>query len=377
MSRYFVVLFIIFLSPIFLIAGLENNLEEWTNIHGASGFEGEIRESVRKAWTPLTKKIVVDDAGNLLAQANEFDKTRPTILLMVHLDEVGLFVKEVTHNGYVLFGCLGGWHPSAIPAQEWIISTPQGPLLGYSGMDDMSIPEEKTSKIFMDQYFIDIGVKSKKEALEKGIRPGLPITPNTEYKKLGNCVFAKALDDRAGLAVITQVLTEHKSKYNLFVAATVQEEVGCRGASMVYQSLKEYFQVQKINKVLNVDAGRAQDFPTPANGSSTPRLGSGPAFCVFDESMIPDQKLLNDLIQVADTCHIPYQFESQEYAGQDGSALQCCGTGIPTINISIPCRYAHSHGSMMSLEDIERTSSLLLEYLKTEVIPSSKPRVAD
>ena len=218
--------------------------------------------------------------------------------------------------------------------------------------------------IDIKKLFFDTGL-TKNELLEKGFHPGLPITPNTTFKTFAKGAFysGKALDDRVGLALIIELLTQLKresaltKKVQVQFAATVQEELGRRGSLVISRFLKP-------DIVINLEASVAQDYPEQFSSTHLIYLGKGPSLFAFDGSMIPNQTLLNYIATVAHENNIPIQWEVEPSYGEDASCLQKSGHGVPAINIGIPIRYAHSHHCVMRKIDYQLTLKLLLLCIK-------------
>ncbi len=336
-------------------------LEELTNAHGPSGFEGPVREIMRREWDGLVRDLHTDGMGNLLGTLAGSTEG-PRVLLMAHMDEVGFVVRFIDENGFVYFNPVGGYYDQSVLTQQMKILTPGGPVIGYTGMKSGHAfqGDERSRMVQLRDMFIDIGARSREEAEERyGIRPGLPITYDADFRDLNGSgrYLAKAWDDRVGLAAITEVLERLQDQSHpntVVVAATTQEEIsGRRGASVVYESLRP-------DIVINLEIGVATDFPlltSPKEAQGV--LGDGPSLFVFDGSMLPNQNLLEWTMEVAEQNGIVYQFESVSGFGEDAAVLQRSGTGIPAINLGITTRYAHSQLGVIELGDYERMVDLL------------------
>ena len=336
-------------------------LEELTNAHGPSGFEGPVREIMRREWDGLVRDLHTDGMGNLLGTLAGSTEG-PRVLLMAHMDEVGFVVRFIDENGFVYFNPVGGYYDQSVLTQQMKILTPGGPVIGYTGMKSGHAfqGDERSRMVQLRDMFIDIGARSREAAEERyGIRPGLPITYDADFRDLNGSgrYLAKAWDDRVGLAAITEVLERLQDQSHpntVVVAATTQEEIsGRRGASVVYESLRP-------DIVINLEIGVATDFPlltSPKEAQGV--LGDGPSLFVFDGSMLPNQNLLEWTMEVAEQNGIVYQFESVSGFGEDAAVLQRSGTGIPAINLGITTRYAHSQLGVIELGDYERMVDLL------------------
>jgi putative aminopeptidase FrvX len=235
-------------------------------------------------------------------------------------------------------------------------------MVTYTGFKSGHIlsADERTRLVPLQDMFIDIGAESREEAMEKfGIRPGLPVTYGSEFEVLNgtNRYLARAIDDRALLAIATEASRQLKDRphpNSVVVAATVQEEVGMRGASVVYASVEP-------DIVINLEIGVAGDFPLMTSPKlSQEALGKGPSIFVFDGSMIPNNKFVDWALKTAKEGGIPVQFESITGFGEDGAQLQKSGQGIPSINLGLPTRYAHSQLGVMDRSDYDQLLELVV-----------------
>ena len=340
-------------------------LAELTNAHGAPGFEGPVRNILRREWQGLLTNIQTDGIGNLLG-TRKGQTEAPRVLVMAHMDEVGFLVRHIDQNGFIYFHGVGGYFEQSVLTQRMAILTPKGVVVGYTGMKSGHIlrPSERTQMVPIENMFIDIGAKSREEAVENfGVRPGLPIVYHGEFEVLNGTsrYLAKAWDDRVGLAVITEALRQLQTSSHpntVVVAATVQEEIGLRGASVVYPTAKP-------DIVINLEIGIASDFPLlTAPTLSQEALGKGPSVFVFDNSMIPNNNFVEWIIRTARDSGIPLQFESVSGYGEDGSILQKSATGIPAVNIGVPTRYGHSQLGIIDRADFDNTVRLIVQMVQ-------------
>ncbi|KTD54869.1 endo-1,4-beta-glucanase [Legionella sainthelensi] len=353
----------------------QHSLAKLTDLAGASGFEKSVRDVVKLQWQQSMSRVTVDGMGNLIGVYKENAKG-PNVLLMAHMDEVGYMVESITPDGFLKIIPLGGIPASVIFAQRWTVSTPKGPILAYSGMDSTHlIEEQKKNKLpAVNAVFLDIGAETKEQAeTQFNVRPGLQVTPASQFSPLSeNRYLAKALDDRLGLALIGDVLesiNNQQQPNQLFTAATVQEEVGLRGASTVFNSTHP-------DVTINVEVGIADDYPALiAARKGKIALGKGPTLFVYDRSMIPHQELLSWILDLAKKNNIQVQLESEMGYGQDGSKVQGSGSGVPSINIGVPIRYAHQQAGVFDKRDYDQAVkliSLIVTHLNQNVVDQIK-----
>jgi putative aminopeptidase FrvX len=339
-------------------------LAELTNANAAAGFEGPVREIMRREWQALLTGLRTDGLGNLLGSLPG-QAEAPRVLLMAHMDEVGFLVRAIDEHGFIYFHPIGGYIDQSVLTQRFTIMTPRGPVTGYTGFKSTHIvsAEERNRLVPLQDMFIDIGVRTRDEAEKMGVRPGLPITYRTEFEVLNgsNRYLAKAWDDRVGLAVVTEALRQLKNMPHpntVQVAATVQEEIGLRGASVVYASTKP-------DIVINLEIGIAGDFPLLTSPKlSQEALGKGATVFVFDGSMIPNNKYVDWIIKLAQDNHIAIQFESVTGYGQDAAQLQKAAEGIPAVNLGVPTRYGHSQSGVIDRGDYDDAVKLVVQMVQ-------------
>ena len=344
---------------------LELLLEELTNAYGPTGFEGPVRSIMQRELSPLCHHLETDGIGSLMGRLDGGEASGPRVMMAAHMDEVGLMVKYVTTEGYVKFQTLGGWLDQALINQRWVILTGKGPIPGVTGIKTPHVMSQETrTQLFKrEQMFIDVGATSLQDAQERlGIRPGDPIAPDSRFTPLsgGQLYLSKAWDDRVGLAVMIQVIKRLKESTvpsTVYAVATVQEEVGLRGAQTSSYSIQPDIGI-------SLEAGVAGDYPGTSQEESQEKLGQGPAVFLHDTSMIPNLRLRDLFIEVAQEKEIPLQFDVLSGYGEDGAEMQRSHGGAPSINIAVPTRYLHSHYGVISRQDFDRTVELVTAVIQ-------------
>ena len=337
----------------------ESLLEELTNAHGPSGFEGPVRAIMQRELSGLCDGLETDGIGSLIGRLGA-ESGSPRVMLAAHMDEVGLMVKLITKEGYLMFLPLGGWLDQALINQRWVIMTRNGPILGVTGVKTPHVmTAEARGQLFKrEQMFIDVGASSKEDAEERlGIRPGDPIAPDSRFTQLngGSLYLGKAWDDRVGLGVIVEVLRRFRESPpagTLFAVATVQEEIGLRGAHTSSYAVEP-------DLGINLETGVASDYPGINQEEAQEKVGGGPAIFLHDSSMLPNLKLRDLFVDTAGENDIPIQYDVLVGYGEDGAEMQRSRSGAPSINIAVPTRYLHSHNSILSRQDFDRTVDLV------------------
>ena len=338
-------------------------MEELTNAPGPSGFEGPVRAIVERELRAAGADISHDGLGSVIGEIPG-PSDGPRIMVTAHLDEVGLMVQYIRPDGFILFKKLGGWFDQALVDQRWTIVTTQGEVLGVSGLRTVHVSRaESGNRVWgLNELFLDVGARSRADAEAMGIRPGDPIAPWSPFTVLPNERYAaKAWDDRVGLAVMLEALRRIRDEgltipSNLFFVATVQEEIGLRGAktstSMVNPDLG-----------LSIEAGVAADYPGARPDQAQERLGNGPGIFLLDSSMIPNRKLRDFFFDVAREEGISLQADVLTGYGEDGAEIQKFDTGRPAVNMTVPTRYLHSHTGVIQRSDFDGAVELLLAVL--------------
>jgi len=336
-------------------------LKEITEASGVSGYEKEIREVVKKYLRDYAS-LEEDRLGSLIFK-KEGQNPYPKVMLAAHMDEIGFMVKSITTNGYIKFLPLGGWWDQVLLSQRVVIHTQKGPVIGVIGSKPPHIltEEERKKVVEKKDMYIDVGAKSEEEALNMGIRPGDPITPKSDFTIMNNpdLLIAKAWDDRVGCALMIEIIKELKSinhPNTVFGVATVQEEVGLRGAVT-----SSYVINPDVAIVLESDI--ATDMPGTEEEKKV-FLGKGPSIILYDATMIPNINLRRIFIETAEKLNISIQFSALEKGGTDGGRIHIHAKGVPSIVIGVPARYIHSHTSIINIQDFLNAKRLILEVIK-------------
>ncbi|WP_082820610.1 M42 family metallopeptidase [Fictibacillus phosphorivorans] len=337
-------------------------LKELTETNGAPGFERAIREIMKREIGQTGASLVTDNLGSVFGEKKGSMNEGPKILLAGHMDEVGFMVSEITQDGYLRFVPLGGWWSQVLLAQRVHVQTKNKTFTGVVGSKAPHIltMDERNRVYPMKEMFIDIGANDKDQVKEWGIKVGDPILPICPFELMPNedTILAKALDNRAGCYTAIKVLQQLQSidhPNTVYCGATVQEEVGLRGA-MTAPAIME------PDVAIALDVGVAED--GPGGNQNKAKLGKGPLLTFLDSSMIPHTGFRDLIIEVAEKNNIPYQVDVMLGGGTDAGKFHLFKKGIPSLVVGVAARYIHSHTSMVSKSDLENSAKLLVELLK-------------
>ncbi len=338
-------------------------MKELTEAHGPSGNEEPVGRIVVKHLRPLVSEIRVDGLGSIMG-TKKGSADSPRIMLAAHMDEVGFIVKTIHPEGFVYMNPVGGWRDPVLLAQRWVIMTRKGPVIAVSGAKTTHVmsAEEKHRAVPQQDVFLDVGARSREEAeVIFGIQPGDPVAPESPFQIMANGDFymAKAWDDRVGLALMVEALKRLQGQKhpNMIVAvATTQEEVGLRGAQTSTALVEP-------DLGISLEVGVAADYPGNSPKEAQEALGKGPGIFLLDSSMIPSRRLKDFVAEVARRQGIPLQYEVLTGYGEDGAEMQRYKGGRPSINLTVPTRYLHSHIGILSRKDFDRAVDLLVSVL--------------
>ncbi len=335
----------------------ENLLKELTEAHGIPGYEAEVRRVIKNYFKHIGD-IEEDNMGSLICK-KVGKEDAPKIMLAGHMDEVGFMVKHISSEGYIRFTTLGGWWDQVLLSQRVAIKTNKGDVVGVIGAKPPHLlsQEERNKVVTRKNMYIDIGATSEKDVEKAGVRVGDPIVPVSEFTILANpkTYMSKAFDDRVGCAVVISALSTlgKKSHPNtLYGVATVQEEVGVRGATTSVDMV-----APDIAIILESDI--AGDVPGIKPDESSTKFAGGPSLLLYDARMIPNLKLRDLVIDTAKKNKIPLQFTTMEGGATDGSVIHLHKSGVPTVVLGVPSRHIHSHNSIIHREDFDSTVKLL------------------
>jgi len=343
-----------------------NILKSMVESFGPSGFERETAQIIKGYMEKYADEIMMDKLGSLVFVAKG-EAERPRILLAGHIDEVGFVVSGIDEKtGFLTFNLLGGWWDQVLLSQRVIVKTERGDFHGVIAAKPPHLltEEERKKVVESGNMYIDIGVTSGKEAEEAGVKIGDPVVPWSPFSLIRNrkVAMGKAFDDRIGAFIMMETIRRLKGEgishpNTVYGAATVQEEVGLRGAETV-----PYLVDPDVGLVLEVDI--AGDVPGIKPSEAPAKMGKGPSLLTYDRSMIPNQPLKELVIKTAKEAGIPLQLSQTARGGTDAGRIHLHRTGCPSIVINVPTRNIHSHVGLASLEDAENAVKLLLDLIK-------------
>ncbi len=331
-------------------------LRQMVESTGVSGYESQVGELIGRAFSEVCDEVKSDVLGNVIAlRKGEGSGPRKRVMLAGHMDEIGLMITKIDERGFLRFISVGGVDQRTLISQEVIVHGERD-LLGIIGLKPPHLmqPEDKDRAIPMKDLIIDLGMPLSD--LRQLVHVGDMVTINRSMSELGKeTVSGKAMDDRAAVAVIYYCLQELKRlrhTVDVYAVATVQEEVGLRGAAV-----STYGIAPDIGIALDVCHG---DMPGVPEQDTAP-MGKGPTIG-YGANIHP--KVHEQLVKVAKDYNIPYTPEV--YAAGTGTdlwAMQVTQAGIPTGLLSIPSRYMHTSVETVNLADLKSAGRLLALFI--------------
>jgi endoglucanase len=338
-------------------------LKKYTELPGPVGHEHRVQKAFMEDLKPFTDEMTLTNVGNVIAH---FPGGGRKVVVFGHADEICWFVLNIMEDGFLRVSRHDGrsqkvLYPYTVVGQKALVIGDRGDVRGVfvASAGHVLHMKEREAPLETWSILVDIGAYSKKEVEELGIHVGSPIIWNPETERFGEKVFGKAMDDRFTYPVMIRLaerLQGSDLSCDLYMASTVQEEFGLKGA----QSLARHgFDIS-----LALDIGIAGDYPTLPEGRMPINLGEGPVLVYKDGGIHYNLEIIKELRATAERNGIPYQHGIFEHYSSDSSIMISGGTK-PNL-IAPPCRYSHQPMEMMHLDDLENTVKLLYHYLTEE-----------
>ena len=331
-------------------------LEALSNAFGPSGCEDEVRKIVLDAIRGKVDDVHVDHLGNVIAHQKGTAHPGTRVMVAAHMDEVGFMITHADDGGMLHFVKVGGIDDRVLPAKTVCVGKKR--ISGVLAVKPVHLtkPDERGNVIPCSQLAIDIGAKSKDEA-GKHFKVGDYAVFDTRFEELGGVAKGKAFDDRVGCAVLIELIERGPYPVDFWPVFTTMEEVGARGARAAAYAVAPA-------AAFVLEGTICDDTPKEEDVSPTTRLGAGPAISVADRSAIADRRLLELVKETAEAEGIPYQFKQPGMGGTDAGTIHVTRAGVPSLPVSVPCRYIHSPVSIMSKHDFESTVALMAASLR-------------
>ena len=333
-------------------------LKRLTEESGVPGYEDRIRGIVREELGAATDELRSDPMGNVVGTIQ--GDSEYAVAIAGHMDEIGFMVTHVDEKGFLSVDPLGGFDARVLKAQRVTVHAEDGDLPGVIGSPPPhTLDEEEREKTpEIDDVRIDLGLPV--DEVEERVSRGDPVTMRQSTERVGDHVTGKSLDNRVSVFAMIEAARRLESPpVTVHFAATVQEEVGLRGARALGVDLDP-------DLAIALDVTVANDLPGFGKEEYVTECGEGAAIKLKDSSVITSPKVHRRLRTVAEREGIPHQLEILPAGGTDTAGFQTPGGAKPVGAISIPTRYLHTVTESAHVEDLDATIDLLIAFLESE-----------
>ena len=336
-------------------------LYTYLNNTSPTGFESPGQKIWLDYIKPYSDEWNLDHYGTAYATVNPGQDF--SVVIEAHADEISWFVNYISEEGFINVIRNGGSDHAIAASKKVHIHTPNGIVKGVFGWPAIHLRKGKDAALSpkLENIFIDVGAKNKKEVQELGIHVGNVVTFTEDLDELNDTYFVgRALDNRMGGFAIAQVAKMLRAKdvalpYTLHIVNAVQEEVGLRGAQMI---------ANRLNPNIAIVTDVTHDTNTPLikkKNQGDIASGKGP---VLTYAPAIHHNVLNTVIEAAEKNEIPFQRSaSSRSTGTDTDAFAYSNDGIPSVLISLPLRYMHTTVEMAHKDDISNLVNLIYHTL--------------
>jgi putative aminopeptidase FrvX len=341
-------------------------LDQLLRAAGPSGFESAPAAVWRGAVEPHAE-VTEDPLGSLRARVParaDGPLGAPTVGIFTHIDEIGLIVKAISPEGYLLVENIGGWDPQILVGQRIEVMTAAGPRIGVIGRKAIHglTPEERKTAVALKDLRIDIGAADREQAaasVEIGDPAVIAAEPVLLPDSPGGRLISRSLDNRVSAYIAAEAIRRVAQRGGapgaVVAVASVQEETSLAGARTAAFTAG-------LESAIVIDVTHASDAPGGSYETEGEHpLGSGP---VITRGAHANPRLVSSLRAAAERADIAYTLMANGGAtATDADAVHASRGGIPTAVLSVPLRYMHSPVEMVQLSDVEATIALLVEFL--------------
>ncbi len=333
-------------------------LKRYCSATGVSGFEENITDHFLREAAGCSDNREIDSLGNAYAWIYSCNNLSP-IMIEAHCDEIGFQVIHISESGLLYIRRNGGVDEQCLPGSIVSVQTTgEGYIEGVIGKKPIHLmsQDDRRRTAEIHQLWVDTGLAPETVKQEVSIGAAVALSPN--FRKLGNRIISKSLDNRVGLFVISEVIKNLYGKslsQSVCAVATTQEELGSRGAVVAAHKCRP-----KV--AITVDLDFATDLPDMSpNRYGNVCLGKG-VILPFNADVSP--KIFKQMVDICESKGIPFQKSARPHStgGTNISRIQLSREGIETMSLGIPCRYMHTPVEMCDIEDIDSAISLLTKF---------------
>lgn len=329
-------------------------LRELCDMTGVSGDEERVARRLADEISPFCEELYIDKTGNLIAFKKGRETPEKPVMYCAHMDEVGLMIRHICEDGTLLFEAVG-IQSEVLPSKRLVIGEKNLPGVICSKPVHLMHGEQK--ELSIQNMYIDIGCQNRAEAEALDVYASFAAFEN-RYTKFGNGSFirSKALDDRFGCFVLTEVI-KSDLHYDSYFAFTVGEELGGTGAIAAAREVSP-------GTALIFESTTASDLPSCSGADKVCVPGNGAVVPFMDGGTLYDCELYEKIRAFAAEHGIPTQTKTRIAGGTDAASIQRSLSGVRVAAISLPCRYIHSGSCVAAVSDMEACVSLAVALAK-------------
>ncbi len=332
---------------------IAKTLEKINTCYGPSGQEAQVAKMLAEMAKPYCDEVKIDPLGNVICHKKGPGKK---ILMVAHMDTIGLMVTHIEESGYLRLTAIGGHSPYRLIAHR--VRFANG-TKGVVCCNEKAMRNVMNKPITMNDMYIDIGAKDAAEAAKYVSIGDVALYDEPCVEILDHKIMSAYTDDRLGCVALLMAMQQIKTaKNDLYFAFLVQEELGLRGATVVGYSVAPDY-------CIAVDCTVGDDAAETCH-NATALLGKGAAIKAKDSSIVSDPRVNAILIKLAKAKKIPYQIDIIAAGGQDAGAIQLTRGGVPSTAISYPIRNVHSSAEIADTRDIEACADLTAAFAQYE-----------
>ena len=330
-------------------------LRELCLADGISGDESAVRELIIEKIKGLCE-YSTDPLGSLICFKKGKKTPEKKLMICAHMDEVGFMVTYIRPDGTLSFDTVGGVDPAVVIGRQVRVGKDRiSGVVGSTAVHNLS-KEQREKAPTIGSLYIDIGAEDEADA-EKHVSLGDCVYFDSEFVDLGERrIKAKAIDDRAGCAMMIEMMHE-ELEYDTYFVFNVQEEIGLRGSTASAFAVAPDFAIV-------LESTTAADIDGASGAKRVCEVGKGPVVSFMDRSTMYDKELYRLAFDTAKELDIPCQTKTMVAGGNDAGAIHKSGKGVRTIAVSLPCRYLHSPSSVIEFADMENSYKLVKELSK-------------
>lgn len=325
-------------------------IKELCTLPGISGRECAVREYIIEKIKDYAE-YSVDPLGNLLVFKKGRNPAKNKVMLDAHMDEVGLIITAITSEGYLRFAKVGGIDTRVIIGRP--VRVGDKSVGGVIGIKPVHLVEKSAEADIpkADDLYIDIGAKNREEA-EALVRLGDAAWFAGGFVEFGNgFIKSKALDDRAGCAILIEMI-KSELEYDAWFSFSVQEEIGTRGAQTAAFTLAPDYAIV-------VETTTAADISGVKDEKRVCLCGKGGVVSFMDRSTLYSRELFDKAFEIAEKNGIACQPKTLVAGGNDAGAIHKSRGGVKVLTVSVPCRYLHSPSCVIKYSDVEESLKLI------------------